>query len=234
MDCTELMDRVRWVKTPAEVRLLEEGADILDEAYLEVFPAVRPGDTERDIHSRLVKACIRRSAGWVHGILNSSRNTVAYGGEGDMVFQQGDIIRNDYLSYYQGYPGHQSRTVVVGQPSDDQKRTYQTMRDIYRSTVDKCRVGVKASQIYQHATQKFRDAGYRDKLALVGHGVGPWWHQQEPYIVATGNHVLEEGMVLALEPHIGYWHLQDMALVTADGPRLLSTRMSTDEMLVAG
>ena len=112
MDCTELMDRVRWVKTPAEVRLLEEGADILDEAYLEVFPAVRPGDTERDIHSRLVKACIRRGAGWVHGILNSSRNTLAYGGEGDMVFQQGDIIRNDYVSYYQGYPGHQSRTVL--------------------------------------------------------------------------------------------------------------------------
>ena len=77
-----------------------------------------------------------------------------------MVFQQGDIIRNDYVSYYQGYPGHQSRTVVVGQPSDEQKRTYQTMRDIYRSTVDKCRVGVKASEIYQHATQKFRDAGY--------------------------------------------------------------------------
>ena len=41
-------------------------------------------------------------------------------------------------------------------------------------------------------------------------------------------------MVLALEPHVGYWHLQDMALVTADGPQLLSTRMSTDEMLVAG
>ena len=41
-------------------------------------------------------------------------------------------------------------------------------------------------------------------------------------------------MVLDLEPHIGYWHLQDMVLVTKEGPRLLSARFNTDEMLVAG
>ena len=41
-------------------------------------------------------------------------------------------------------------------------------------------------------------------------------------------------MVVALEPHIGYWHLQDTVLVTDDAPKLLSPLMSTDEMLVAG
>ena len=51
-------------------------------------------------------------AGWVHGILASSTNTVNYGGEGDTVFQRGDIIRDDYVAYCaQGYPGHPS-----GQP----------------------------------------------------------------------------------------------------------------------
>ena len=42
-DCTELMDRVRWIKTPEEVAALEAGARLLDEAYLEVLPTVRPG-----------------------------------------------------------------------------------------------------------------------------------------------------------------------------------------------
>ena len=41
-------------------------------------------------------------------------------------------------------------------------------------------------------------------------------------------------MVLALEPHVGFWHLQDMILVTADGPQLISDRFSTDEMLATG
>jgi hypothetical protein len=41
-------------------------------------------------------------------------------------------------------------------------------------------------------------------------------------------------MVLAMEPHVAYWHLQDMILLTGDGPRLLSKRFNTDEMLVVG
>lgn len=234
VDCAELMDRVRWIKTPGEVALLREGADILDEAYLEVFPDVREGDTEREVHSRVVQSCIRRGAQWAHGILNSSRNTVTYGGEGDEQFRRGDIIRNDYVSYYLGYPGHQSRTVVVGTPTAEQRRTYESVRDIYRMTINQCRVGVKGSAIYQFASDKFRDAGFQGRVALAGHGVGAWWHQQQPYLVGTCEYELEEGMVLALEPHVGYWHLQDMILVTGDGPQLLSTRFNTDEMLVAG
>lgn len=233
-DCTEMMAQVRWIKTPGEIRLLQDAAHLLDEAYLEAFPTVRVGETERDVHSRIVHSCIQRGAGWAHGILNAHRNTVAYGGEGDFVFQPGDIIRNDYVAYYQGYPGHQSRTVVVGQPSDEQRRTYTIMRDIYRRTIEYCRVGVKASAIHAFAEQQFRHHGYPDRVALVGHSVGAWWHQQEPYIVPTCHQALEAGMVLALEPHVGYWHLQDVIAITPDGPKLLSDRFNTDEMFVVG
>ena len=54
----------------------------------------------------------------------------------------------------------------------------------------------------------------------------------EPYIVSTCDTMLEAGVVLALEPHVGYWHLQDLVLVTPDGPQLLSGRFNTDEMFV--
>ena len=234
VDSTDLMDRVRWIKTTGEVKALEAGARLLDEAYLEVLPTVRPGDTERLVHSRIIESCLRRGSNWAHGILNSSRNAVAYGGESDMAFQAGDIIRNDYVSYLNGYPGHQSRTVVVGQPTDEQKNTYRAMRDIYRATIDRCRPGAKASDIYHFANDSFHQAGFQGNVSLAGHGVGAWWHQQEPYMVPSSDRVLEKGMVVALEPHIGYWHLQDMVLVTDDGPRLLSPLINTGEMLVAG
>jgi Xaa-Pro aminopeptidase len=234
VDCTRLMDAVRSIKTPDEVELLKQAADILDEAYLEVFPTVGEGDTERAVHARLIESCIRRGAGWAHGILNSSRNTVAYGGEGDLAFQEGDIIRNDYVSYYLGYPGHQSRTVVIGRPTDQQKRTYTLMRDIYRATIGQCRPGASTAGIYEFAASRFRAHGYQERLSIVGHGVGAWWHQQEPYIVSGSKEVLESGMVIAMEPHVSYWHLQDMILISDDGPKLLSDRFNTDEMLVVG
>jgi Xaa-Pro aminopeptidase len=195
---------------------------------------VRAGESERDVHSRLVQSCIRRGAEWVHGILNSHRNTVAYGGEGDTVFEPGDIIRNDYVAYVQGYPGHQSRTVVLGTPSEDQQQTYRLMRDIYRRTIEQCRVGIKASAIHAFAEQQFRQHGYSARVSLVGHSVGPWWHQQEPYLVPTCHQELEAGMVLALEPHVNYWHLQDLIEITPEGPNLLSDRFHTDEMFVVG
>ena len=234
VDSTDLMDRVRWIKTTEEVKALEAGARLLDEAYLEVLPTVRPGDTERLVHSRIIESCLRRGANWAHGILNSSRNAVAYGGESDMAFQAGDIIRNDYVSYLNGYPGHQSRTVVVGPPTDEQKNIYRVTRDIYRAAIDRCRPGAKASDIYHFANDSFHQAGFQGNVSLAGHGVGAWWHQQEPYMVPSSDRVLEKGMVVALEPYIGYWHLQDMVLVTDDGPRLLSPLINTDEMLVAG
>ena len=234
VDCTQMMDEVRWIKTSGEVQLIRTAADLLDEAYLEVFPTVRAGDTEREVHARIVGSCIRRGAQWTHGILNSSRNTVAYGGESDMVLEAGDIIRNDYVSYYLGYPGHQSRTVVIGPPSQDQRRKYETVLDIYRSTIELCRPGAVANSIYRFAADAFRQAGFKQPMALAGHGVGAWWHQQPPYLVPTCDTELEAGMVVALEPHVNYYHLQDMVLVTDDGPELLSGRFSTDEMLVVG
>ena len=51
-------------------------------------------------------------------------------------------------------------------------------------------------------------------------------------MVRPSTRVLEERMVVALEPLIGYWHLQDMILVTDDAPMLLSPLMGTDEMLI--
>jgi Xaa-Pro aminopeptidase len=106
------------------------------------------------------------------------------------------------------------------------------MRNIYRRTIKQCCVGVKASTIQAFAEQQFRQHGYPDQISLVGHSVGAWWHQQEPYIVPTCHQELEAGMVLALEPHVGFWHLQDLVEITSDGPNLLSDRFNTDEMFV--
>ena len=109
VDATRMMDEVRAVKTKGEVALLKRAADILDDAYAAVFSTVRPGMRERDVHARLVGECLTRGCEFVHGILNSERNTIPYAGESDFPFIAGDAIRTDYVAYLRGYPGHQSR-----------------------------------------------------------------------------------------------------------------------------
>ena len=232
VDCAQMMEEVRWVKTPGEIALLRRGADLLDDAYAEVFPTIKPGESERDVHSRIVASCLRRGVGWVHGILNASSNRVLYGGEGDTRFQRGDIVRTDYVAYLDGYPGHQSRMAILGQPTAEQRKQYAVTRDIHRMAIDRCRPGVLASDVYEAVVGEFAKHGIKYTASLVGHGVGAWFHQQEP-ILSRGRKVpLEEGMVLAIEPYRDFWHIQDMIVVRKAGPELISAKFPIEEMFV--
>ena len=233
IDCVDMMDRVRWIKTPGEVEKFKIGADHLDEVFIDVFARVRAGHTERDAHGMMVHECLKRGAGWAHGILNASTNTIPYAGEGDTVFQPGDVLRTDYVAFWDGYPGHQSRTLIFGQPSTQQEYEYKTVRDIYLQTIDRCRAGTRVGDIFDFVVGAFADKGWDYKSILVGHGVGAWWHQQEPILARGSDTILEEGMVLALEPYVEHWHIQDMVLVGQGAPEILSDRVSTEEPFIA-
>ena len=231
-DCSHMMDEVRWIKTEAEIVQQKQAADLLDEALAEVFAAVRPGDTEREVHARMIAALTRKGAGFVHGILNSSSNLVMYGGESDVVFSQGDFVRNDYLAYFNGCPGHQSRLAILGNPTPEQQAGYDLTLDVHRKTIEKCHPGVTAGEIYEFVVSEFRKKGIDYTASLVGHGMGPWFHQQEPVLRRNSEIVLEKGMILAVEPQRLHWHLQDLILINDGPPQLISTKFSTDKPFV--
>jgi Xaa-Pro aminopeptidase len=234
VDSTNLMDEVRAIKTPGELVLLRQGADILDAAYAKVFRRLSPGLRERDVHAQIMSECIIHGCEFVHGILNSHRNTVPYAGESDFSFAAGDAVRTDYVAYLKGYPGHQSRCAVIGEPTQEQRQGYKIVRNIYRASIDQCRIGNTAGQIYDFVVERFAAAGMKYKSILAGHSVGCWWHQQEPVISRGNPRLLEAGMVIAMEPHVNHWHIQDMILITEHGPKLLSDKFPTEELFVCG
>src|SRR5258708_95390 len=137
-NCSRMMDEVRWIKTTGEIAQQKSAADLLDDVLAEIFPTIRDGETERDVHARMVAACMRRGAAYVHGILNSSSNDVMYGGESDVAFRTGDFVRNDYVAYFGGCPGHQSRLAILGPPSAEQMRGYELTLEIHRKTIYPC------------------------------------------------------------------------------------------------
>lgn len=231
-DCSEMMNRVRWIKTPAEVERIIKAANLMDIAYGQVFSRIQPGDTERKVHADMMATCLGLGFEWAHGILNTDKNTIPYAGESDTVINKGDVIRTDYVAYLSGYPGHQSRNVILGAPSAKQREEYRINLEIYRDTIDRCRAGARVGDLYDHVMREYDRHGWDYKSLLIGHGVGAWWHQQEPILRRGSDVILEEGMVLALEPHKDYWHVQDMILVGQGAPRLLSAGFNTDELYI--
>ena len=88
------------------------------------------------------------------------------------------------------------------------------------------RPGVKAKEIDKRVRQYIRDAGYPIYPHHTGHGIGAASHEA-PRIVPYSEEVLEEGMVIMLEPGIYIpgitgVRLEDGLLVTADGAEVLS------------
>jgi Xaa-Pro aminopeptidase len=232
VDITAMMERVRWIKTPSEIALLKRAADLLDEAYLRVFPTIRAGDSERQIHARITMECLELGFESLHGILNTHRNPVIYNGEGDTRFALGDIVRTDYVCYLSGYPGHQSRNAVLGPPAPEVRDTYRKVRDVYGLLMGRIRPGVKVGDLYDYVVAEFARRGLSYGSLLIGHSVGAWFHQQEPILRRDSPIQLETGMVLALEPYYESYHIQDLVAVEANGCRLLSDRFDTNELFV--
>ncbi len=235
IDLSDALDAIRSVKTPAETEIIEQSGRLQDEAFLEVFASAREGDTERELHARMVAGCLRRGAEFAHGLMQFGRNPVLYGGEGDTRLHRGDIIRTDYVSYLEGYPANLSRVAVLGPPSQEQREMYTMLFDIHQVTLrTKLWAGVPANQVYQFVADQFASYGLKLEAALVGHSLGIWFHQEEPVLAPSETAVLQAGMVICLEPALGHWHLQDEILVTDGQPRLLSKEFDTSEIFAMG
>jgi Xaa-Pro aminopeptidase len=237
VDCTDALQRLRNVKTPAEVSILKRGADLQDEAYLEVLQTARDGVTERELHARMLRALIERGAESAHGILQSSRNPITvYGGESDVPVKQGDLLRTDYVSYLDGYAANLSRMAVMGPPTPDQEERYALLLDIHREIIGRVLTpGTRACDVHDHYRNRCVAARVGPVNSLVGHSTGVWWHQEEPMLVPGESQPLEPGMVVCLEPVLeGFWHLQDEVLITEHGSELLSDLFDTDTMFTMG
>lgn len=236
VDCTDALEAVRNLKTPAELELLRQSAEIQDLAHLEVFASAKPGDTERELHARMVAALLRLGAESAHGMLQASTNPVTYGGEGDTPIERGVAVRTDYVSYYRGYAANLSRMAVMGSASPEQVDRYATLRRIHLEIIDGAlRPGMEAQQVYAFARERLAAAGSTVIAGLVGHSLGLWWHQEEPMLVPGESRRLQPGMVVCLEPILdGFWHLQDEILITDDDPLLISTTFDTSALYEMG
>jgi Xaa-Pro aminopeptidase len=238
IDCSDILTGVRAIKTDAEIELFKESVRIQDQAHIDVFSNARPGMTEKQLHTQMVNRMLELGADACitpNGMMQASTNPVTYGGEGEVPVTNGVAVRTDYVSFYEGYPANLSRMAVMKKPTSEQEHLYGVALQAHRSAIKMLRAGVKASDVYGCVRASFKAAGYPTTWGLAGHGVGVWWHQEEPFITPAEQRVLAPGMVVCLEPALlGYWHVQDQFVITEGDPVLLSPQFDTSKLFVMG
>jgi Xaa-Pro aminopeptidase len=219
-------------KTDAEVAKIRHACHRLDDAFSALAADPPVHCTEATLHARVVGWCLDHGSHFTHGILNAERNDVMYAGESQLEIVPGDMIRTDYVAYFDGYPGHQSRMLVRGKPSPTQLDRYARLLDVHRTLLERCRPPMTGSDVHALVDTLFSKQGMDYTGKIAGHGIGPWMHQQYPTIAAGSRDPIEPGMVLAIEPYVGSWHLQDIILIGESRNVLLSDRLNISRPLV--
>jgi methionyl aminopeptidase len=242
-------------KSPAEIDQMAAAGAILVKTMDLLAGKVRPGMTtgeldraaERFIRSQGATPAFKGYRGFPGSICTSPNEMVVNGIPGRFKLRRGDILSIDIGVVKDGWVADAARTFAVGDVSPVAAKLLEVTEAALFAGVEQARPGNRLGDV-SHAVQEHVEAGgFSVVRSLVGHGIGRDMHE-EPQIPNHGpagrGIVLEEGMVLAIEPMVTAgrhmvrmgddgWaiysqdgspaaHFEFTVAVTAGGPRILT------------
>jgi Xaa-Pro dipeptidase len=233
-DSTIMMDRLLMKKLDCELAAMRAAAHLADEGY-EVFRnAARTGRADYELVAE-AEAFFR-----AHGV-DDNFMIIGVGGKEvrgmsppmGKVLKRGDLVTTELTPCINGYYLQICRTLVVGEPSTEQRAAFTVFRDALEAGIAAIRPGITAADIARAENEIFRAHGLGEYVTdaytrVRGHGLG-LFVDTKPHILETVPTIIEEGMTMIVHPNtyhpdVGYMVLGDAVIVTAQGADVL-TRM---------
>lgn len=227
---TGLVAGLRLHKDDGEIDRIAAACAIADAALAEVRPLLAEGPTEVEFGLALDTAMRRLGADDV-----SFETIVASGPNGALPHHrpahrtiiEGDLVVIDFGAVVDGYCSDMTRTLVVGEPTTDQRRQWDVVAEAQQAGVDAVAPGASTVAVDRACRSVIAAAGWGEAfLHATGHGVGLDIHEA-PRVAATGDATLAAGNVVTVEPGVylpehGGVRIEDTLLVTTDGCRALT------------
>lgn len=236
VDATNAIDRIRSRKTPRDAALLRRVNEVAGFGYEALRQVALDGGTEADAAGAFQQAVTARGIGHDGARFAMAWPQVSTGVKtGDWAYylptgtnriEEGHLVLCETAVCVDGYWADLTRTFVVGDPTDRQREVWETTYTALQTGIEAVRPGVPAAEV---------DRAARDKLGdllpylshHIGHGLGWKYHEPLPSLMPHSEHVLEEGMYMAIEPaaYIPGWggvRHEENVLVTHDGYDVVS------------
>jgi Xaa-Pro aminopeptidase len=222
----DVMRTLRMRKDAAEIEALAEVARRTDAAWTEFIETAQIGGlTETQAAKKLGALMEKQGLDWKGGICASGPNSASpHHHTGDRVIERGDAVVFDWGSTYKGYHSDITRTVFIGEPTEEFRKVYDIVRRANQAAFEAAKPGAECQSVDKAARDLITAEGYGDAfIHRTGHGLGLDVHE-EPYMVSGNTLPLEEGMVFSDEPGIyleGNFgiRIEDIVYCTEDGAR---------------
>lgn len=216
---------LRTIKTREELGKIRAAQRLAEDALCKVLEVLGTGMTERDIALMLDYEMRRNGAedlSFETIALTGSHTSMPHGVPDDRVVMKGDFVLMDFGAVVDGYHSDMTRTVCVGEPSEEMRKVYDTVHLAQEVALAQARAGIKGSDLDHAARTIIQNAGYGEMFGhALGHGVGMEIHE---FPVASSNveKIIEEGSVVTIEPGIylpGKFgvRIEDFVYITKNG-----------------
>jgi Xaa-Pro dipeptidase len=228
VDATGMLERMRALKTPAELEKLRTASELITDAMMATLAWAREGSTKTEIIERLRREETNRGLQFEYCLLTLGRshNRAA----SDQAWRRGEVLSIDSGGNYRGYIGDLCRMGVLGEPDAELQDLLGEVEAVQQAAFSKVRAGAPGGDMIAHAQGVLRTSKVAAFTDFFAHGMGLITHEA-PFLMT--NHPvayegvdaaqpLEAGMVISVEttmlhPSRGFIKLEDTLAVTADG-----------------
>lgn len=242
-------------KTPEQVDLMAAAGEVHARCLKMLARKVRAGVTtaeldaaaEKFIRSQGATPAFKGYRGFPGSICASPNSMVVHGIPGPYELKRGDVLSIDVGVVKDGWVADGAVTLPVGPIEPEARRLLEVTEASLFAGVEQMVAGNHLGDVSAAIQRTVEREGMSIIRTLVGHGIGREMHE-EPQVPNYGEPgkgpLLEEGMVLAIEPMVNAggplvrmgedgWavysedgslaaHFEFTVAVTADGPRILT------------
>lgn len=227
VDAGPILDRLRSVKSPAEVEKIRRAGELAEAAVQVARFHLREGMTELEAADILVEA-VRTEDGSHEPLVQFGPNSaIPHATAGHRTLARGDMVLFDLSGLVGGYLSDITRMTTYGDATPEMKRVYSIVLEAQQAAIAAARPGVSCQVVDRAARQVITRAGYGEFFThRTGHGLGLDIHEP-PFLVEGNEAVLEAGQVVTIEPGIylpGRFgvRIEDDILITASGAEVLT------------
>ena len=200
-----LVADLRASKDEEELALMRQAQAITDRTFTEILNHVKEGVTEQEIAALIT---------YYHMKFGASKNSfdpiVASGPNGSMPhaipsekkIQKGEFVTMDFGSIYGGYCSDMTRTVAVGQPTEEMERVYNIVAKAQLLGIAAAHAGAIGCEVDKAARDYIAAEGYGNCFGHgLGHSLGLEIHE-DPGFRGGCKTAIPAGAVVSVEPGI--------------------------------
>ncbi len=230
INCDQALMELRLIKSDEEISILREAAKLADFGIEVGIHALQCKRSEIDVLALIEyelkrKGIVEMSFGTL--VLSGKQSANPHGKPNMKKIEIGDFVLFDLGVVLDGYCSDITRTVLFGQPSEEQQRIYSTVLKAQEETLSICQEGTILGDLDRKARSIITTAGYGDFFPhRIGHGLGAEVHEL-PSLNELNSDRLKVGMTFTIEPgiyipKIGGVRIEDDVLITNSGYECLT------------